>query len=65
MKAELRRRAAMTWQKSVIRAAGCAAGLVLARLGAHVTATDLPRNLPLLRRNVEACGAYIRQLLVP
>jgi len=55
----------MTWQKSVIRAAGCAAGLVLARLGAHVTATDLPRNLPLLRRNVEACGAYIRQLLVP
>ena len=41
--------------------AGCGLpGLVLAKLGAAVTATDLGPNLPLLRKNAEANGARRR-----
>jgi hypothetical protein len=39
------------------------AGVVLAQLGAEVTATDLPQNLPLLRDNTEANGTLLGLLL--
>ena len=35
-----------------------AAGIVLGKLGADVTATDLPGNLPLLADNFDTNGVY-------
>ncbi|EIE20134.1 hypothetical protein COCSUDRAFT_57860 [Coccomyxa subellipsoidea C-169] len=41
--------------------AGCGlAGIVLGKLGAHVTATDLPGNLPLLSDNFNINGVAAR-----
>ena len=46
---------ALAGRRAVELGAGCGlVSCVLARLGAHVTATDMEGNLPLLRHNLSA-----------
>ncbi len=50
--------ASLAGRRAVELGAGCGlVSCVLARLGAHVTATDMADNLPLLRENLRANGA--------